>query len=76
MVTPAINTIVKMLESLPEAAQENVAEHLRAYLAELQADQKWEHFFARTQYKLKDAALQARRQIADGKSKPMDFDQL
>ncbi|MFA5873187.1 MAG: hypothetical protein WC832_04415 [Anaerolineales bacterium] len=76
MVTPAIHTIVKMLERLPEAAQKDVAEHLRAYLAEAQDEQKWEQAFAKTQYKLANAAHQAHNQIAEGKSEPMDFDQL
>jgi len=76
MATPVITTIVKMIEDLPEAAQENVAEHLRVYLAEMQAEQKWDQAFARTQHKLVQAAHQARSQVAEGKSKPMDFDKL
>lgn len=76
MVTPAIHTIVKMLEHLPEPAQKDAAEHLRTYLAEAQGEQKWEQAFAKTQYKLTSAARQARHHIAEGKSEPMDFDQL
>ena len=36
MVTPAVNTIIKMIEQLPEPDQEKVAEHIREYLAELE----------------------------------------
>ena len=36
MPSPAIATVVKMLESLPEAVQDHVAEHLREYRADLQ----------------------------------------
>jgi len=76
MVTPAIHTIVKMLERLPEAAQKDAAEHLRAYLSEAQDEQKWEQAFTKMQYKLANAAHLARHQIAEGKSEPMDFDRL
>lgn len=34
MTTPAINSVIKMLEKLPKRKQEQVAAHLRTYLAE------------------------------------------
>ncbi len=76
MVTPAVNTIIKMIEQLPESDQERVAEHLREYLAELEDDEKWDEAFAKSQDKLIYAAREARKQIAEGKSEPMDFDKL
>jgi len=76
MVTPAVNTIIKMIEQLPESDQERVAEHLREYLAELEDEQKWEDAFAKSQDKLIHTAREARKQIAEGKSEPMDFDKL
>jgi hypothetical protein len=76
MVTPAVNTIIKMIEQLPESDQERVAEHLREYLAELEEEQMWDETFAKSRDKLVDAAREARRQIAEGKSEPMDFDKL
>jgi len=74
MVTPALNTIIKMIEQLPEPDQERVAEHLREYLAELEDDEKWDAAFAKSQDKLVYAAREARKEIAEGKSEPMDFD--
>jgi DNA phosphorothioation-dependent restriction protein DptG len=74
MVTPAVNTIIKMIEQLPESDQERVAEHLREYLAELEDEEKWGETFSKSQDKLVYAAREARKQIAEGKSKPMDFD--
>lgn len=74
MVTPALNTIIKMIEQLPEPDQERVAEHLREYLAELEDDEKWDEAFAKSQDKLVYAAREARKEIAEGKSEPMDFD--
>ena len=76
MVTPAVNTIIKMIEQLPESDQERVAEHLREYLATLEDEEKWDEAFAKSQDKLMDAARDARQQIAEGKSEPMDFDKL
>ena len=76
MVTPAVNTIIKMIEQLPESDQERVAEHLREYLAELEDEQKWDEAFAKSQDKLIYAAREARKQITEGKSEPMDLDKL
>ena len=76
MVTPAVNTIIKMIEQLPESEQERVAEHLREYLATMEDEEKWDEAFANTQDKLVNAAREARKQIEAGKSEPMDFDKL
>jgi hypothetical protein len=76
MVTPAVNTIIKMIEQLPESDQERVAEHLREYLAELEDDERWDETFAKSQDKLIYAAREARKQIAEGKAEPLDFDKL
>jgi Spy/CpxP family protein refolding chaperone len=74
MVTPAVNTIIKMIEQLRESEQERVAEHLREYLATMEDEEKWDEAFANTQDKLVNAAREARKQIEAGKSEPMDFD--
>ena len=74
MVTPALNTIVKMLEHLPESTQNDVVEHLRIYLAEIEDKQKWDQSYVRTQPKLAEAARHARQQIAEGKAEPLDVE--
>lgn len=61
MVTPAVNTIIKMIEQLPESDQEKVAEHLREYLAELEDEQKWDEAFAKSQDELVQAAREAHK---------------
>jgi lipoate-protein ligase A len=76
MVTPAVNTIIRMIEQLPEADQERVAEHLREYLANLEDEEKWDLSFAKSQDKLITAARATRALIEEGKSEPMDFDRL
>jgi hypothetical protein len=76
MVTPAIETIVKMLEIQPEQIQSRAAEHLQAWLAELEDEALWDDDFARSQKGLYRSAQEARKQIPEGKSEPMDFDRL
>lgn len=73
MVTASIATVVKMLENLPEETQSQVVEHLRVWLAELEDEAVWDQSFAKSQNKLAEAGRTARQQIAEGKSKPMDF---
>jgi len=73
MVTPTMNTVMKMLESLPEAQQKQVAERLREYIAEMQDEQKWDRAFAKTQPKLAAAARRARKEVAEGKAKSLEF---
>lgn len=40
MSSPAITTIVKMVESLPDELQEQVAEHIREYIADLEEERR------------------------------------
>ena len=76
MVTPTMNTVMKMLESLPEPLQKQAAERLREYIVEMQDEQKWDKSFAKTQSKLTLGAKRARKEIAQGKAQPMDFKRL
>ncbi len=76
MVSPALTTILKMIEDLPETRQNQLAEHLREYLADLEDDEQWDETFAKTQDQLTRATRDAERQIAEGKSEPMDFSRL
>ncbi len=71
-----INTVVKMMESLPESAQSKVAEQLRNYIEELYDDIHWDYLFNKSQKSLVKAAQQAKREIAQGKAKPMDINKL
>jgi len=65
-----------MVEQLPETLQERAVEHLREYVEELRDDARWNESFTRTQGKLVAAAREARRQAAEGRSTPMDVDEL
>ena len=76
MSSPAINTLIKMMESLPEDKQDQIVEHLREYIQDLQDEQKWNNSFHKSQDKLIAAAKLAKQQISEGKAQPMDYNQL
>jgi hypothetical protein len=76
MASMAIATVTKMMETLPEPTQDQVVEHLREYLADLQDEGRWDTLFKKTQPQLIAAAQRARQEIAQGLAKPMDYEQL
>jgi hypothetical protein len=76
MVTPALTTILKMVEELPEPLQNQVADHLREYIADLDDEEKWDEAFARTHEKMAYVTQEVTKKIEEGKSEPMDFDKL
>jgi len=76
MPSTTIATVTKMLEFLPETVQDQVAEHLRDYIEDLQDELQWDISFKNTQQQLVTAAKCARQEIAEGHAKPMDYNQL
>ena len=76
MSSTAIATVTKIMESLPETAQDRVVEHLREYLEDLRDELQWDTLFKKTQPQLIAAARRARKEIAEGLAQPMDYDQL
>ena len=76
MSSPAIDTVIKMMESLSEDKQSELVEHLREYIQDLQDEQKWHESFNKSQDKLIADAKLAKKQIAEGKAQPMDYDKL
>ena len=76
MSSTAIATVIKMMESLPETAQDQVVEHLREYIEDLQDELQWDISFKKIQPQLIVAAQRARQEIAEGRAKPLDHNQL
>ena len=76
MSSTATETLMKMVEELPEPLQERVLEHMRDYVEGLRDDARWSASFAGSQAKLIAAARKARREIAAGKATPLDVDKL
>lgn len=76
MDSTAIATMVKMMERLPASTQEQVVEHMRQYLADLEDEALWDEQFAQSQSPLGAAAQKARREADAGEVEPMDFERL
>ena len=76
MASNAVVTITRMIETLPEVLQDQVVEHLREYITELEDELRWETSFNNTQDQLIEAARRAKKEIAAGKAEPMDLDRL
>jgi hypothetical protein len=76
MPSTAIVTVVRMLEELPEAVQNQIVEHMREYIEDIRDEARWESTYTETRGRLVSAARQAKREIADGQAKPLDYDQL
>jgi len=76
MSSSAIETVVKMMESLPEDAQNRAVEHLREYLEDLMDEVQWGRAFEQTQPQLAAAARRAKQEKATGLAKPLDVNDL
>jgi hypothetical protein len=76
MSSKAVATVIKMMESLPEPAQDQIVDHLRDHIADMQDEMRWDRSFEKTQQQLITAARRAKQEIAEGKSEPMDYDRL
>jgi hypothetical protein len=76
MSTEAISTVVKMLGTLPDATQNQVIEHLQAYIADLQDELRWDATFTKNQSSLVQQAQLAKQQIAEGKARPLNINDL
>ena len=76
MSSTTVDTVAKMIETLPEEAQHRVVEHLREYIDDLRDEMKWDKLFRETQPGLIAAARRARQEVAEGKAAAMDDEQL
>jgi len=71
MSSTAIATVIKM-----KPVQDQVVEHLREYLEDLQDELQWDTLFKKTKPQLIAAARRAKKEIAEGLAQPMDYGQL
>ncbi|MDB9374909.1 hypothetical protein [Nodularia sphaerocarpa] len=76
MSSAPITTVVKMMESLPIEVQNQIADHLRDYINDMQDEIQWSESFQKTQQKLVAAAQRAKQEIAEGQAQALDYDQL
>ena len=71
-----VTVLKEKLESMPEDLREKFAEYLSAHLEEFEDEMRWDEQFQNTSSKLSKMARNARKEIAEGKSEPMDFEKL
>ncbi len=69
-------TAIKMLESLPEDVQDRVVEALRDLVEEARDETRWEDLLEGKRAGLVAAARKARKEIAAGKAKEMNYNKL
>jgi gamma-glutamyl:cysteine ligase YbdK (ATP-grasp superfamily) len=74
--TKATETALKMLESLPEDAQQRAVDRLRELIEEMRDEARWDTQFEQRKKGLATAARKAREEIAAGKARPMDYGKL
>lgn len=74
MSTTTIETVVKMLETLPTPTQERAVEHLREYIEDLRDEARWDKQFSQSSEKLVEMAKRAKAEIAEGKATPLSFE--
>lgn len=72
MSSSAIDTIIKMIESLPGPVQDQVMERLREYIQDVQDELKWNTAFKDTQPQLIASARHAKQEIAAGHARPCE----
>lgn len=76
MSAEVITTVVKMMETLPDNAQYQVAEYIKKYISDLQDELRWDENFKKTESNLIQKARLAKQQIAKGDAKPMSLAEL
>ena len=76
MTSSAIATVIKMMQSLPDATQNKVVEYLREYIEDIRDEKLWDETFEMTQDKLVATAMCVRQEISCVHAKPLDYEQL
>ena len=69
--SPAITTLIQIMETLPPTAQNQIIQHLQEYFLDLQDEIQWDTRFAKTQSSLVTVARQAKADIA-----ALNFEQI
>jgi hypothetical protein len=76
MSAEAIATVTQMMRTLPDSTQQQVADHISNYIADLKDDMRWDESFKKTEPNLIQQARLAKQQIAEGKASRMDINYL
>ena len=60
----ATETIIKMIEPLPEETKKHIVDELRIIVSEINDEAIWENQFSRTEKGLTNAAKRAKKEIS------------
>jgi hypothetical protein len=69
-------TISKMIETLPESMQYGILDDIKAIIAEKLDEAEWDAKFKRNPEALIAMAKKVKKEIAEGKTTPMDYEKL
>lgn len=72
MSSTTIETLVKMMESVPDSAKDQVLERLRQYLADVLDDIRWDETYKHSQAPLESMAREAMAEFDAGLTRPFD----
>jgi len=76
MISKSIETVIKMMESVPEPMQDYITTEVGRIITEAKDDAIWETLFIKNQDGLIKAAKAAKAEIKAGSAQPMDFERL
>jgi uncharacterized membrane protein len=76
IMTSNITILTEKLENLPEDSREKIAKYISEHFEEFEDEMLWDEQFQNTSSKLIEMARNARKEFAEGKSEPMDFEKL
>ena len=71
-----VETISKMIETLPENMHQAILDDIRAVIAEKQDEAEWDKQLQQRQKSLIAVAKEVKNEIAAGKVEPLDFKRL
>ena len=72
----ASETLLRMVESLPEPVQERILAEVQDFLEDMKDQGEWDARFSSTQSGLAAAASRVREEIAKAGSSPFDHERL
>ena len=72
----ASETLLRMVESLPEPVQERILAEVQDFLEDMKDQGEWDARFSSTQSGRAEVARRVREEIAKGGSSPFDHERL
>jgi hypothetical protein len=74
--TSVSETISRMVEILPQKAQERLLDRFLPIISEIADEIQWDATFEGTQGELASIAKRVKEEVARGQTEPMDYDRL